>query len=94
MQKIKVYFTFSILAFLSFSIVIQMILPVPFGLIAAIISFMIMPLILGYAFKNKIHEFGVSIPGNVKLKKVCLVCNKESKDDSCSRCGSKAFKYQ
>ena len=84
----------SIFVSLAISIGLQMILPYPYGLIAAIAVFAVYPLILRNRTLSKMSGMGMgsgagSFMQGQNLKYVCLVCNNHFKGAICSRCGSK-----
>ncbi len=95
----------SYLLFLAASLVIsiglQMILPFPFGLVAALAIFIAFPLFLRKRYMNRMRGYGGesergggffgmnSQEGSGKVKYVCLVCNNKHKGGTCPRCGSK-----
>ncbi|MDE1830531.1 MAG: hypothetical protein KGI25_09430 [Thaumarchaeota archaeon] len=82
----------SILVSLAISMGLQMILPYPFGLIAAIAVFALYPLILRNRTLSKMSGMGSgsgSFMQGQSLKYVCLACNNRFKGAMCSRCGSK-----
>ncbi|MEK0345741.1 MAG: hypothetical protein QQN65_02775 [Nitrosopumilus sp.] len=89
-------------ASLVISIGLQMILPFPFGLIAALGIFIAFPLFLrrramsrmgGYGGSSETRGggfFGLgSQEGSGKVKYICLVCRNKHKGGTCPRCGSK-----
>ena len=94
----KTYLIF-LFASLAISIGLQMILPFPYGLGAALAIFIVFPLILRRRYMNRLRGFGGSGMGNSgffgmgqgggAVKYVCLVCNHRYKGGSCPRCGSK-----
>lgn len=83
----------SIFVSLAISIGLQMILPWPFGLIAALGLFTIYPLILRNRRFGRLGGFGMGAGSLMQagqgFKYVCLVCNNRFKGAICSRCGSK-----
>jgi hypothetical protein len=87
-------------ASLAVSIGLQMILPFPFGLGAALAIFIAFPLILRRRYMNRLRGYGGSRTGGGffglnqndgggAVKYACLVCNHRFKGGSCPRCGSK-----
>ena len=80
---------------LAVSIGLQMILPFPYGLVAALAIFIIFPLFLRKRYMNKIRDgnnFGSNFFGlnqNKQIRYVCLTCNNKFKGGECPRCGSK-----
>jgi hypothetical protein len=96
--KCKEIFLFGSLAI---SIGLQMILPFPYGLIAALGIFIAFPLLLRRRYMNRMGGaggssgtgtggfFGMGNPGSSAVKYVCLVCNNKHKGGTCPRCGSK-----
>ena len=81
------------------SIGLQMVLPFPYGLGAALAIFIIFPLFLRKRYMSKLGGpggnsgggfFGLgSVGGSGGVKYVCLVCNNKHKGGTCPRCGSK-----
>lgn len=93
----KTYLIF-LFASLAISIGLQMILPFPWGLAAALGIFIVFPLLLrrramtrmgGYGESSGGGFFGSGSGGNTKVRYVCLVCNNKHGGGSCPRCGSK-----
>jgi len=94
----KTYLVF-ILASLVISIGLQMILPFPFGLAAALGIFIGFPLLLRRRAMSRMGGYGDSGIGGgffgrdsgrtAKVHYVCLVCNNKHNGGSCPRCGSK-----
>ncbi len=90
-------------ASLAISIGLQMILPFPYGLGAALAIFIIFPLFLRKRYMNRMGGgyggggsgigggfFGSGSSGNsTSVSYVCLVCNNKHKGGTCPRCGSK-----
>ncbi|MBA4452069.1 MAG: hypothetical protein H2B05_08755 [Nitrosopumilaceae archaeon] len=88
-------------ASLAISIGLQMILPFPYGLAAALGIFIVFPLLLrrramsrmgGYSDSGSGGGggfFGSSSGSSAKVKYVCLVCNNKHGGGACPRCGSK-----
>ncbi|NIP62493.1 MAG: hypothetical protein GWN01_08460 [Nitrosopumilaceae archaeon] len=85
-------------ASLAISIGLQMILPFPYGLAAALAIFIAFPLMLRRRYMSKMRGYGGSgtgggffgmNTGGGAVKYVCLVCNNRYKGGSCPRCGSK-----
>jgi hypothetical protein len=83
------------------SIGLQMVLPFPYGLGAALAIFIIFPLFLRKRYMSKMGGpggnsgagggfFGLGYAGGSGgVKYVCLVCNNKHKGGTCPRCGSK-----
>ena len=97
MFNTKVYLTF-LFASLAISIGLQMILPWPFGLIAALAIFIALPLYLRKRYVGKMGGYDRAGMGGGffglgqrqgGVKYVCLVCNNSYKGGACPRCGSK-----
>ena len=97
----KIYLVF-LFASLAISIGLQMVLPFPYGLAAALAIFIAFPLMLRRRYMNRMRGYGGSegtgsggffgmgsggSSGGVKY--VCLVCNNKHKGGTCPRCGSK-----
>ncbi len=88
-----------LVASLGISIGLQMVLPFPFGLGAALAIFIAFPLLLRRRYMRGMRGYGSSGLGGggffglnqdgVSVKYVCLVCNHRYKGGSCPRCGSK-----
>ncbi len=88
-----------LVASLGISIGLQMVLPFPFGLGAALAIFIAFPLLLRRRYMRGMRGYGSSglggggffglNQGGVAVKYVCLVCNHRYKGGSCPRCGSK-----
>ncbi|MFB5634377.1 MAG: hypothetical protein ACE5SV_05905 [Candidatus Nitrosomaritimum aestuariumsis] len=100
MFNFKTYLIF-LFASLAISIGLQMILPFPYGLAAALGIFIVFPLLLrrramsrmgGYSDSGSGGGggfFGSSSGSSAKVKYVCLVCNNKHGGGACPRCGSK-----
>ena len=97
----KVYLVF-LLASLAISIGLQMILPFPYGLAAALGIFIVFPLFLRRRYMSRMRGYGGdsgargggffgmgSQRETSTVKYVCLVCSNKHKGGSCPRCGSK-----
>jgi len=88
-------------ASLAISIGLQMVLPFPYGLGAALAIFIVFPLFLRKRYMSKMGGyggksgtgggfFGMGNSGNsTTVSYVCLVCNNKHKGGTCPRCGSK-----
>jgi len=90
-------------ASLAVSIGLQMVLPFPYGLGAALAIFIVFPLFLRKRYMKKMGGyggnsgtgggggfFGMGNPSNsTSVSYVCLVCNNKHKGGTCPRCGSK-----
>ncbi|NIM25896.1 MAG: hypothetical protein GTN97_02025 [Nitrosopumilaceae archaeon] len=86
-------------ASLAISIGLQMILPFPYGLAAALGIFIVFPLLLRRRAMSRMGGYGGGTGtgggffggggGNAKVRYVCLVCNSKHSGGSCPRCGSK-----
>ncbi|MDP6326781.1 MAG: hypothetical protein QGH88_00060 [Nitrosopumilus sp.] len=90
-------------ASLAISIGLQMVLPFPYGLGAALAIFIVFPLFLRKRYMKRMGGyggnsgtgggggfFGMGNPGNsAGVSYVCLVCNNKHKGGTCPRCGSK-----
>ena len=88
----------SIFVSLAISIGLQMILPFPFGLIAALALFTVYPLILRSRAMRKMGGAG-SVGGGFfgqgqSFKYICLACSNRFKGAICPRCGSKMKKAE
>jgi len=93
------YKTYLIFLFgsLAVSIGLQMLLPFPFGLIAALAIFIVFPLILRNRAMRKMGGLGSDGGGtgggffgqSQGVKYICLSCNNKYKGGMCPRCGSK-----
>ncbi len=95
------YKTYLIVLFasLGISIALQMVLPFPYGLVAALAIFVALPLLYRRRYMSGMRGYGRSgfggggffglNQGGVSVKYVCLVCNHRYKGGSCPRCGSK-----
>lgn len=70
---------------LAVSIGFQILLPFPFGLIAALAFFLVLPLIS----KSKLGKGIMAYTEKASVKYRCLVCGLSSKSSPCPRCGSK-----
>ncbi|MDE1862327.1 MAG: hypothetical protein KGI33_05375 [Thaumarchaeota archaeon] len=82
----------SIFVSLAISIGLQMLLPWPFGLIAALAVFALYPLILRNRAMRRMGGMGMgagSFGQGSGFRYVCLACNNRFKGAICSRCGSK-----
>ena len=79
-----------------------MILPSPYGLVAALAIFIVFPLFLRRRYMSRMRGyggesetkgggfFGMGSQGDSgKIKYVCLVCNNKHNGSPCPRCGSK-----
>ena len=95
----KMYLIFLFVS-LAVSIGLQMVLPFPYGLAAALGLFIAFPLLLRRRYMNRLRGYGGSSgtgaggffgmnQGGGAVKYVCLVCNHRYKGGSCPRCGSK-----
>ena len=83
-------YVMSIFISLAISIGLQMILPWPYGLIAAIAVFALYPLLLRNRMVSKFSGMGGgSFMQGQGFRYVCLACNNRFKGAICSRCGSK-----
>lgn len=88
-------------ASLAVSIGLQMILPFPYGLAAALAIFIILPLFIRRRYMSRVKGyggdsggggggfFGLNQEGGGGVKYVCLTCNHRFKGAMCPRCGSK-----
>jgi len=80
---------------LAVSIGLQMILPWPFGLMAALAIFIVFPLFLRNRALKRMGGFGGESGGggffgqSQGVKYICLTCNNKYKGGACPRCGSK-----
>ena len=91
------YKTYLIFLFgsLAVSIGLQMLLPFPFGLIAALAIFIVFPLFLRNRAIKRMGGMGSDTGGggffgqNQGVKYICLACNNKYKGGMCPRCGSK-----
>ncbi|MDC4231676.1 MAG: hypothetical protein M8319_05060 [Nitrosopumilus sp.] len=101
MFNYKTYLVF-LFASLAISIGLQMVLPFPYGLGAALAIFIAFPLLLRRRYMNRMRGYGGdsetggggffgmgSQGGSSKVKYVCLVCNSKHNGGTCPRCGSK-----
>jgi len=81
----------SIFVSLAISIGLQMILPWPYGLIAALAFFALYPLIMRNRALQRMNGLGGggSIGMGQGFRYSCLACNNRFKGSSCPRCGSK-----
>jgi len=94
----KSYMIF-LIASLAISIGLQMVLPFPYGLGAALAIFIAFPLMLRKRYMTRMRGYGGDSTGsggffglNQKtggVSYVCLTCNKKFKGGECPRCGSK-----
>ncbi len=94
----KTYLVF-LFASLAVSIGIQLIVPFPYGLGAALAIFIAFPVLLRRRYMSRMRGYGGSDVGSGgffgmnrgggSVKYVCLVCNHRYKGGSCPRCGSK-----
>ena len=88
-------------ASLAVSIGLQMILPFPYGLGAALAIFIAFPLLIRRRYMSRMRGygdsgtgtgggfFGMNAGGSGGVRYVCLVCNHKHKGGACPRCGSK-----
>lgn len=85
-------------AALAVSIGLQMVLPFPYGLAAALAIFIMLPLFIRRRYMSKMRGygdsggggfFGFNSEGGGTVKYVCLTCNHRFKGATCPRCGSK-----
>jgi hypothetical protein len=88
-------------ASLAVSIGLQMVLPFPYGLGAALAIFIVFPLFLRKRYMSRMRGYGGdsgtgggffgmgSQGGSGGVRYVCLVCNNKHKGGTCPRCGSK-----
>ncbi|MFI5416413.1 MAG: hypothetical protein ACHQXJ_03590 [Nitrososphaerales archaeon] len=95
------YKTYLIFLFgsLAVSIGLQMLLPFPFGLIAALAIFIVFPLFLRNRAMKRMGGMGSDGGGGAGgggffgqsqgVKYICLACNNKYKGGMCPRCGSK-----
>lgn len=96
------YKTYLIFLFgsLAVSIGLQLILPFPYGLGAALALFIAFPMILRKRYMNRMRGYGDSETGKLGglfgmgsggtgVRYVCLVCSNKHKGGVCPRCGSK-----
>jgi len=94
----KTYLIF-LFASLGISIGLQMILPFPYGLGAALAIFIAFPMLLRRRYMSRMKGYGDSgsggggffgmNSGGTSVHYVCLVCNNKHKGGTCPRCGSK-----
>ena len=99
MFSFKTYLIF-LFASLAVSIGLQMILPFPYGLAAALGIFIVFPLLLRRRAMSRMGGygesgirggfFGTNSGSGTKVRYVCLVCNNKHNGGTCPRCGSKA----
>ena len=103
MINYKSYLIF-LFASLAVSIGLQMILPFPYGLGAALAIFIAFPILLRRRMMNRMRGglgggssssggfgsglFGQNNDSGSKVKFVCIVCDKEHGERICPRCGS------
>ncbi len=78
-----------------------MILPFPYGLMAALGLFIAFPMLLRRRYMNRMRGyggdsetrgggfFGLGSGSSTRISYVCLVCNNKHKGGACPRCGSK-----
>jgi len=78
-----------------------MILPFPYGLMAALGLFIAFPMLLRRRYMNRMRGYGGdsergggffgmgSSGGSTRVRYVCLVCNNKHNGGTCPRCGSK-----
>lgn len=91
LQKIVLCFG---LAFSAIGIIIQMILPFPYGLISALVLFVSLPAITKrFIIKYAEKKGGFSSLMPSKFEKICLRCGWKTKKDTCPRCESRQFRY-
>jgi hypothetical protein len=91
------YKTYLIFLFgsLAVSIGLQMLLPFPFGLIAALAIFIVFPLFLRSRAIKRMGGMGSDAGSggffgqSQGVKYICLACNNKYKGGMCPRCGSK-----
>ncbi|MDE1766782.1 MAG: hypothetical protein KGI27_11005 [Thaumarchaeota archaeon] len=80
----------SIFVSLAISIGLQMILPFPFGLIAALAVFTVYPLFLRNRAMRRMGNIGMGGGSfGQGFKYVCLACSNRFRGAICPRCGSK-----
>lgn len=78
------------------SIGMQLILPFPIGFIVALVFCILLPMIARHKITQKYGKaghFGGMEQGS-KMSKICMACGKEGKGGTCSKCGSKMWKYR
>lgn len=91
LQKISITFS---LVFLTAAILVQMLVPFPFGLMAALGLFITLPLIVKqYLLRYMGKNGGLSRLLPPKFDKTCLKCGWKTKKDVCPRCESRQFRY-
>ena len=100
MMNYKGYLIF-LFASLAVSIGLQLVLPFPYGLGAALAIFIVFPLLLRKRYMTKMGRSGGSRFGlggglfgqgqsqGTSVRYVCLTCNHRFKGGDCPRCGSK-----
>jgi len=91
----KTYLIF-LFASLAVSIGLQMILPFPYGLGAALAIFIAFPLMLRRRYMSRMRGYGNFSGGGFfgsnqtpTVRYVCLTCSNRFKGAECPRCGSK-----
>lgn len=94
MKQVQIIYFGVVIGSLAISIGLQMILPFPYGLIAAIGIFVALPQVLGRIMKNKLKDLGFSMNGPPKAQKTCLTCGWQTNKAQCPRCDSKQFSYK
>lgn len=89
----KMYLTF-LLGSLALALGLQMLLPFPYGMGAALGLFIVFPLVARKVLAGRMQgagKFGGLEMGR-KLQKICIICGKKGNKRDCSRCGSRQFR--
>lgn len=95
MKKQLLHYYGFLLGTMVMGITIQFLLPWPYGFITVLAIVLGFPIFLRYVAGKKLRDSGIYTGFNdIKAKKKCMVCGKQTGNSECPRCGSKQFHYE